>query len=141
MKVNVAWQNDDKKAIVYYTFQQGWGWQDVYEALDQAGDMIRTVSHRVDVIMDFREANVLPQSALSQIKRAYNNPKPENIGLTVLVTPNSFLNMLVSMAKKIWGENTRWELEFVKTLDDAYAIIELHRSKETPIKEEKNASG
>lgn len=123
MKVQVQWDNEEHK-IVRYTFQRGWSWPDLHHALDEAGKLINTVSHRVDVIMDISSANLVPQGALSQINRAYNNPKPPNIGVTVIVAPNSFMSAMVSMAKKIWGNKTNWQLEFVQTIGEAYQIIQ-----------------
>ena len=122
MKVNVQWDNEEHK-IVRYIFEQGWAWPDLHQALDEAGKLINTVSHQVDVIMDISSANLVPKGALSQINRAYNNPKPPNIGITVIVAPNSFMSAMVNMAKKIWGNKTEWQLEFVNTLDEAYQII------------------
>lgn len=130
MKVNIAWDNEEQ-TIVRYTFEPGWDWLDLYTAMDNAGELIQTVSHGVDVLMDLSQANLIPKNAISQIKRGYDNPKSPNIGLTVVVTPNSFMNAMVSMAKKIWGGgSSEWELEFVKTIDEAYATIEAHRKDE-----------
>lgn len=122
MKVQVQWDNDAKN-IVRYKFEQGWAWNDLHQALDDAGELINTVSHQVDVIMDISSANLVPKGALSQINRAYANPKPPNIGITVIVAPNSFMSAMVSMAKKIWGNKTEWQLEFVNTIGEAYQII------------------
>lgn len=132
MKVQIQWENDDKK-IVRYIFEQGWSWPDLNAALDEAGELIGTVSHRVDVIMDISSANLIPKGALSQINRAYSNPKPPNIGLTVIVTPNSFMSAMVSMAKKIWGEKTDWQLEFVQTIGEAYQIIKNQSTEEKTV--------
>lgn len=130
MKVNVDWDNDEQ-SIVRYTFDSDWNWQDLYTAMDNAGKMIETVSHRVDVLMDLSNANIIPKNAISQIKRGYDNPKSPNIGVTVVVTPNSFMNAIVLMAKKVWGDKGEWELEFVKTLDDAYSTIQKRKTEET----------
>ena len=129
MKVQVQWDNEEQK-IVRYKFEQGWAWPDLHHALDEAGKLINTVSHRVDVIMDISNANLVPQGALSQINRAYNNPKPPNIGITIIVAPNSFMSAMVNMAKKIWGNKTEWQLEFVNTIGEAYQIINANEAKE-----------
>lgn len=129
MKVSIDWDNDEQ-TIVRYTFEQGWDWQDLYAAMDNAGDMIETVPHSVDVLMDLSQSNLIPKNAISQIKRGYDNPKKPNIGLTVVVTPNSFMNAIVSMAKKIWsGGQDVWELEFVKTVEEAYSTIATRREE------------
>ena len=135
MKVQVDWDNEEQK-IVRYTFEQGWSWPDLHQALDDAGKLINTVSHRVDVIMDISSANLVPKGALSQINRAYNNPKPPNIGITIIVAPNSFMSAMVNMAKKIWGGKSDWQLEFVNTIGEAYQII-----KESSEEKEKTVDG
>jgi hypothetical protein len=133
MKVQVAWDNDEQ-TIIRYTFEANWDWKDLYTAMDEASHIIQGVSHRVDVLMDLSQANLIPKNAISQIKRGYDNPKSPNIGLTVIVTPNSFMNAMVSMAKKIWGGGKdEWELEFVKTNEEAYTTIAAHSIKKKSV--------
>lgn len=129
MKVDVKWHDPEDKTLIYYVFHRGWGWEDVYQALNTAGELIGTVPHVVDVIMDFQEASMLPKDALSKIHWAFKNEKKPNIGITVVIAPNTFLKSLVSMAKRIWGENTEWQLEFVKTPDEAFEMVERVQGK------------
>ena len=140
MTVSIQWDNDEH-TIIRYKFEQGWGWTDLHTALDEAGKLVGTVEHEVDVIMDISTANLVPQGALSQINRAYRNPKPPNLGITVIIAHNTFLNAMVGMAKKIWGDNANWQLEFVKTDEEGYALIKAHRAKESAKTEEKNVNG
>ena len=124
MKVDIKWDNDEK-TIIYYDFQMGWDWQDLHAALKGAGEMVQEAPNQVSVIMDFSNASLIPKGALSQIRWAFNNPKPDNIGLTVVIAPNTFFQAMVSLAKKMWGAAAnKWMMSFVTTQADAYQIIQ-----------------
>ena len=124
MKIDVQWGNEPH-TIVHYTFYQGWGWADIDQALKQAAEMMSSVDHTVDVIMDFSGVNALPQGAVTQIKRAFSNPKPSNLDVTVMVGANMFIEVLVSTGRKLSGKVAdNWPMEFVSSVDEAYALIE-----------------
>lgn len=123
MKINVAWDNDEK-TILYYQFEKGWSWNDLREIFSEGYTMLDSVDHRVDVIMDFSEASMFaPSGAINQARHVSNNPRHENIGLTVLVGSN-FVSSIFNMFKKIASNSTaKWEVAFARKLEEAYEII------------------
>lgn len=129
MLVKVEWDNEAKN-IIRYHFEKGWGWNDLYEAMQAASKLLGSVGHQVDIIMDFKEASLIPQSALAHIQRAFKNPKPDNAGLTVIIAPNRFFQALVDAAQRVMGRNsTGWTLKFVTTDQAASDAIMQSRSQ------------
>lgn len=129
MRVTVSWANEEQ-SIIRYDFVRGWEWRDIHNALDEAHKMVDTVDHRVDVLMDFSSASLLPSGALTQLNMAYRNPKHENIGVTYLIAKSSFVSSIVTMAQKLWGRNNEWDLEFVATEEEALEKIANHDGDE-----------
>lgn len=111
-----------------YKFYPGWSWYDLNPILKEGENMVASVDHTVDVIMDLSAANLVPSGALSQINNAFSNPKGENFGITIIITPTTFINAMMGMAKKVWGSKSDWTLDFVGTVDEAYERIESHRA-------------
>lgn len=129
MLINVAWDNEEK-TIIRYHFEKGWGWNDLYEGMQAASVMLASVTHTVDIIMDFKDASLIPQNALTHIQRAFKNAKPENAGLTVIVAPSRFFQALVDAAQKVMGKNSNgWTLKFVMSNQAALDAISSSRGK------------
>ena len=59
MPVRVYWE-DDSHTLVRYEFEGNWTWDELYPAYYQAIEMEKSVTHRVDVIMDMRQAGKDP---------------------------------------------------------------------------------
>jgi hypothetical protein len=124
VKVDVRWQNEEQ-TIIYYRFKPGWSWEDIHEAFEVFYEMVTPVTHQVNVVMDFTGASMIPQGALSRIRWAFNNPKPDHIGLTVVVAPSSFFQALMGLAQKMWGSTAnKWMMTFVTSEAESYRIIE-----------------
>jgi hypothetical protein len=129
MLVKVAWDNEEK-TIIRYHFEKGWGWNDLYLGMQEAGKMLAEQHHTVDIIMDFKDASLIPQNALTHIQRAFKNPKPENAGLTVIIAPSRFFQALVDAAQKVMGKNANgWTLKFVMKNEAAMDAINASRAK------------
>lgn len=128
MKIQPTWDNDEK-TIIRHIFERGWGWTDFHQALEQASTMMGTVNHRVDVLLDFRAASMIPNGAITQVKTAYTNPKPPNVGATVVVGANSFMQALVSVGTRLApGTLQDWDVRFANSLDEAYQTLKKQKS-------------
>jgi hypothetical protein len=120
MKIQSVWDNDGK-TIIRHIFQKGWGWDDFHQALDQAATMMGTVEHRVDVLLDFRDASMIPSGAITQVKKAYTNPKHANMGTTVVIGANAFMQAIVSVGTRLSPNALQnWDVQFANSLDEAY---------------------
>lgn len=124
MKIQVNWHNE-QQTVLYYAFEVGWDWKDMYDAFADARSMMEMVDHHVNIIMDLSHVNLIPKGALAKIRWAFESPKQSNIGLTVVVTPSSFIKSMIDLGTKLWGKATKqWSVVFVTTLDEAYMLIE-----------------
>lgn len=120
MKIQPVWDNEEK-TIIRHIFERGWGWTDFHQALDEASKMMDTVDHRVDVILDFRAASMIPSGAITQVKKAYTNPKHPNIGTTVVIGASAFMQAIVSVGTRLSPNALQdWDVQFANSLSEAY---------------------
>lgn len=132
MNIDVKWDNE-AKTIIRYVYKNGWNWDDYFAAIKAAADLEDTVDHKVDVIMDFHDANMIPQGAVTQVQRAFAYPRHPNIGLTVFVGANAFIRAIEGIGRKLAPSAAKkWDLAFAATLEEAYHIIESRRIQEQP---------
>lgn len=120
MSVKVRWY-DEAQAIVLYEFQGDWTWDELYPQYDTAIAMEKSVTHRVDVIIDMRRAGRLPKNVLSHMKN-FSDKQPDNIGITAIVTNNAFVRTLYTTGCKFYPKIQRY-FTVVQTLDDAERMI------------------
>jgi hypothetical protein len=127
MKVQVQWHNEEHN-LLYYQFEKDWDWEDMHKAFTEARSLMASVPHRVDIIMDLGVAGLVPKGALAKIRWAFDVPKAENIGVTIIVTPNAFVKYMTDMASKMWGSVIKnWPVIFVTKMDDAMKQLAEYR--------------
>lgn len=59
MSINVRWLDEEQRVIIY-DMHGSWSWQMLFEAIEQAANMMDTVSQRIDVILDMRNSPTTP---------------------------------------------------------------------------------
>jgi len=126
MNINVVW-DDEAKTILRYVYEKNWNWTDFHTAAKQAYEMLDTVDHTVNVIMDFQNASLIPQGAITQVQRAFSTPRHRNIGTTVIVgaAARTFLQAIAGVGRKLSRSGAdNWSLNFVATLPEAYALLQ-----------------
>lgn len=125
MNIDVQWNED--KTVVMYTFHRGWNWDDFYNATKEAAVLLDAVTEKTNIIMDFRNASILPSGAVTQIQRAFRNQKHANVGTTVVVGANSFIQAIVDMGRKLSRDAaTKWEMQFVNNIEAALELTKTH---------------
>lgn len=130
MNIDANWDNETK-TIIRYQYRNGWNWDDYFAAIKAAADLLDTVDHKVDIIMDFHSANLLPQGAVTQVQRAFSHPRHPNIGLTIFVGANAFIRAIENLGRRLApSAASKWDLTFAATLEDAYRISDTQRKQE-----------
>lgn len=124
MTVSADWQND-KHDIVLYIFEGIWTWDEMYRTYTKAIDMERSVSYRVDVILDMRLSKAIPANALLHVKNI-SDKQPDNLGLTVVVTPNGFVRALYNAGVRFYKGIAHY-FRVVPTIEDALKMIDEDR--------------
>ncbi len=120
MPVRIHWFDADQ-TIVYYTFEGKWTWDELYPVYYEAIAMEKAAPHRVDVILDFLRSDGVPGGALTHLKNI-SDKQPENIGLSIFVTENRFLNALYSTGAKFYKNIGRY-FRLAPSMDEAIRMI------------------
>src|SRR5258707_1839983 len=120
MSVSVRWHYD-KKEIVLYIFEGIWTWDELYRTYNEAIVMETSVSYRVDVILDMRLSKSIPANALLHVKNI-SDKQPDNLGLSVLVTPNAFVRALYNAGSQFYKGIAHY-FRVVPTVDEALHVI------------------
>jgi hypothetical protein len=128
-KIAVEWENEARTNIKY-VYQQGWSWQDYQDAIKAGGKMLDEVTHPVNVIMDFHNAGMLPNGAISQVQKALTYPRHPNVNLTAIVGANTFIRTIAEVGQKL-ARKQNWDFVFVITLEEAHARFEAQAVKES----------
>ncbi|NDJ77945.1 MAG: hypothetical protein GYB65_16975 [Chloroflexi bacterium] len=127
--ITTEWDNEQKTAI-RVTYQPGWTWDDVEHNMTVELELLESVSHRVDVIEDFRGTR-LPPGAVRQLPKIAESPPytHPNSGLVIMVGDVTFLDKLVAIYKSVYGRAQK--LHTQPDLDAARAFIEDHYTRQT----------
>lgn len=127
MAIEVTWDNEEK-TIIRWTYSPDWTWNDAYQARDDEKLLIDSVPHIVDALGDMRAARGVPPGALTTVVNVMTK-RHERLGLTVLVGGNRFVQMMYAMIRKVhFGPLLRSRIVMAPTLEQAYQMIEEHRS-------------
>ena len=125
MNISVVWDNDEK-TILRYIYGKNWNWADFHSAAKEAYEMLDTVEHKVNIIMDFLNAQLVPQGAITNVQRAFSTKRHPNINTTVIVgaSANNFLQAIAGIGRTLSRSGANdWQLSFVATLPEAYTLL------------------
>ncbi len=114
MAITVAWDSE-QHTIVRFTFIGRWDWNDFYNASAQSHELIEQVSHNVDLLIDLRNSQMLPENMLSHLNRLPQIAHP-NTGAVVIVGANKVMQALSDLYVRVYGKGSR-QFRMVKTLD------------------------
>jgi hypothetical protein len=85
MNIEVNWANNTQ-TIIHLTFQRGWTWDDLEQALDRADAMIGSVQHMVHLVIDIRNGGGLPRDFITVAGDLFAQGQPRaNEGQLVVV--------------------------------------------------------
>jgi hypothetical protein len=128
MPVSVEWANADKTLVIQRIDGQ-WSMQEFHEVVQKSAQLLKTVDHEVDIIVDLSTTNYVPQGVLSGANRT-ESTVPPNQRLVVFVGAKMMHKLLLSLGKRL-APRAASQQHFVETMDDAYAFIERARAKQT----------
>lgn len=124
MSITVNWF-DPEHTIIHYDFEGQWSWGELNEVVNQVNEMVRSVGHRVDVIIDVTNGQSTPSGAFSQIQ-GITAKAPDNWGMGVFVGASGLVRVLVTTFLKIYPRfNQRYAL--TDTVAEALDIIRERR--------------
>ena len=96
-----------------------WTWEEFYPAYHASIQMMDSVDHKVNFIMDLLQSQHIPPGALHHIKRAadFNHP---NMGLAVYVGINPLIQAMGRLFRKLYPASAQYyPFDFARTIEDA----------------------
>lgn len=123
MAIIALWDNAHK-TIIRLEFETEWSWEQLYDVIASTDDMITSVEHTVDIIIDI-EGSQIPKDFMSAAKSLLANPEPrDNEGHRVIVGASTFIRNGYGALKKTFGDKlVGREVLFAQDLRDARAIL------------------
>lgn len=133
-KIAVEWL-DEPQRILLWVFEGKWGWNEFYESMTIAHQMIRDAKpDRVDIVALFLTSPNLPPNVISNIKQV-SLKSPENWLLTVIVGAGPFINTMVSIGRRA-NKNLADKYAVAATIEDALQLIDTQRQNQPiPLKQ------
>lgn len=125
MAITTIWDNDSK-TIIRHIYEGTWTWDDFYNSMKAASDMVATVNHAVGLIIDLRDSNLIPQGLVTHINRLHSGKPTWTPYLTVLVGANAFVKALYGAFRGITARTSRSTgQQFIMTasIEEAYALL------------------
>lgn len=123
MAILTMWDNRDKTAV-RMEFETEWTWKDLENAIQATDNLISSVTHQVDVIVDIEGAN-LPKDFMAAAGNLLANPQPRpNEGNRVIVGAVNIVKTAYATIKNTFGEKlVGREVMFAANLGEARAML------------------
>lgn len=129
MPTNAIWYNEEKD-IAHFTYEGHWTWDEYYEGTYKLYDLMKSVNHPVDVIVEYLEGSSQPSGNPYVHWKNTSEKAPPNRGNMVIVG-NMTSGAEVDLSNKIIGNSwTKDGFHYARTAIDAENSIKDMRSKE-----------
>ena len=133
MPLKVEWL-DTQKTVMGCTGQGTWTWTEYHEALDDIANQFKATQKRVDLVIMSAPGAIVPKgSSMPHYQRAMRI-MPDNLGLLVLVTTNTFARTIVSIFTKVYPNKDNVKMVMVASLNDAKTRIASDRMKQVSVR-------
>ena len=123
MAIVTRWDNK-KKTVILLEFESEWNWDELEEAVQRADQLIGSVDHFVDLIIDL-EGTAIPRDVLTAAKTllASGDARP-NEGARVVVGANGAIRTIYQTIQKTFNSAVEGrEVLFAPNMRDARAIV------------------
>lgn len=129
--ISVAWHNSEKNVLVM-TMATPWSWEEYHQKTAEMYDLLDSVGHKVDVLLDFTESIHLPPNAFSHLCNL-DRKTHSNRGAVILVGFSKYLQVIADVLVKLYPAAAK-SARMVRTLDEAYrAAAEIQGQREVAI--------
>ena len=129
MSVSLKWDNHNKTVLRLF-FWEEWNVKQYGELFEEALREIASVSHDVDLLIDFRTGEFLPKFDTIPIFRRMMDSLPSNAGILVYVSESHAQYALFNVHLKFYESFRKHQMRrlfFVDDVPEAYELIEKHR--------------
>jgi hypothetical protein len=131
MGIHVEWANRERTLLIY-SFSGNWDWNDYHAASEQARSMTAASAQQVDVILDFRQTNALPQGVMRQFSSSFRSMAQQvhHVDRMVIVGATGLLVIISNVLRNSYPQVTAKVLE-APTLEKAYTLLGLNAQNTT----------
>ena len=126
MTITTRWYDADK-TIACYDFVGAWTWEELAAAIAEIEVMLKSVPHRVDVIIDFSKSPGEPPRGILSHIRGKTLSALENWGGGVFVGFSPFLRVLFNTFKRLEPSVGNY-YAIADNVEDARAVIMKRRA-------------
>jgi hypothetical protein len=118
MMISVKWDDEPKTIIRVDYHPPIESWMEYDNAIDQSYELAKSVQRQVYIIHNAGKARMPSGSPIPHVRRALFQSPPNIIGIAVV--EDAFASHMVSAMANLL---LRGRVRFVKSLEDAYALI------------------
>ena len=123
MSIDVQWHDETRRAVTL-TFHAGWTWQGLYAAITAADALIASVTHRVDLLIDLRQAGRLPGDFMQAAGEVFASGEARaNEGRRIVVGAGPVLRAAYGAFLKLNRKAAERPLIFAASPADAQAAL------------------
>ena len=125
MHIDLNW-TDNAQSIIQLTFQRGWTWDDLEQALDQADGMIGSVSHTVHLVIDIRHGGGIPRDFVTVAGDLFGQGQPRaNEGQRVVVGAGMMMRAAYRGLLNLYGAQLQQRpFLFASNLEEAETMLQ-----------------
>lgn len=103
MPIQVSWDSN-AHTIARITFQRGWTWGDLHQAVKQADALIISQPHTVNLLIDIREAGGIPGDFITRAGELFAQGEARsNEGQKVVVGAGALIRMAYKGFLRVYG--------------------------------------
>lgn len=123
MPIDVKWANDAQN-IVHLTFERGWTWEDLKQAIQQADKLIDSVEHTVHLLIDIRNGGI-PNDFLGAAGDIFAQGEARaNEGKRIVIGAGMFIRAAYRSLQAVYGAKLADRpFHFAANAEEAHEII------------------
>lgn len=123
MAINVKWADESQSAIVY-ELKGKWTWDELFIAIDEAVQLLDSINHSVNIIIDVSESQYTPPLSVANLRRVANAPTMShpNTQLLILVGANQFIKIMFQVFSRLFPHAAS-RYRMMKTLEEALSVV------------------
>ena len=124
MTIHVKWANLEKTAI-HLELERGWSWDDLYKAIQGADDLLTSVPHKVDLIIDISHAGGIPGDFMRVAGDVFASGKARsNEGKKIVVGAGWVIKGAYNTFLKVYGSQLKNRpFIFASSMDEAKTML------------------
>jgi hypothetical protein len=132
MPFDVTWY-DEAQTIIRILIHGRPTWQEYHEAIDKVVQELENSPRRIDMVLDDK-VGMPPGNPMPHLKIALDKAtKYPNLGMSMTVSERRialFPSLMMETAGRLYGVDLKRYGRFVKSMDEAIAIIQADRIKQ-----------